>query len=667
MRINYTGLGAGVRFRGFVLVFLLCAAICISLEAKSDVPAWLDIVLDTSLTNEDKEADLVVLYDWVKLDYSSKGSAISSSRWVVKINHVNARDEAIANLHYNKKGFKLKEYQVWLIQPDGKVSHYDKRDARVYRSGMRSLYSEGHTMQIDLSESVQAGTVFAVEKVFVNKTIFSQSRQYVHGEDPKKYQVIEIVVPDGWEAKFTRVNNAEGEMSQSGNTYRWEVTNPTPWIREDSGLGYYALAGYVGIDIHPVAGRANTSNFELFSDWQDVAEYGARVNDVMSKPDTDIQSKAKELCRDTDTAWEKIVKVSKYAQSLNYVSISEDLNMGGGNQPFSAKIVFERGYGDCKDMSSLTKAMLESVGVESYSVWVNGPGRYVNEEWASGGQFNHCIVAIKVDEGIDNEAVVEHPELGRLLYFDPTLQDLPVGDLPYYIGDSKVLVLSSENKTLQHLPPSQMKNNLIEQKVEYTVEVNGTIYGTIKESYHGGAALSKRSLYRNNGSEDFEDLERGWLAKRMRDVRIESLVVDDLFDDSKINLDIEFEAPTYARSIRGRMLVFQPIVCYRTESLPPADEERKTPYKLGSKNLHLHTTIKIPDGFKVEETGKDLDIESKFGHYIINYTKGEGELIVDLHLKTYFQDVSPEDYPDLVKFSKKILKADQTPVLLMKL
>lgn len=651
----------------FLAVFLLTMAVNISAFAKGKVPEWVSVSMNTQLTEADNFAEAVKLYHWARLDYSTPGTEISVTRGVIRINSLDARDRAKAVMYFSENGDKVKWFNCWLIQPDGEVLEFDKSDARIASKPTVDLYSEGKTIGLDLSDSVKEGSVFAYEGKKTSKTVFTQSIQRIHSDIPVKHLLLEVIVSNGWTVTFTEVNNPEGEMSQSGNTFRWEAQNPTPFIDEPSGPGYYDSAGFLGVGISPKKGFEKNSKIEIFSDWEDVANYGVRMINPMAIANSAIREKANTLCSNAESTWDRIMAIAKFAQSINYVSISEGANWGGGHKPFSAETVFERRYGDCKDMSSLTIAMLESVGIESYAVMANGPNRLVKEEWASPYQFNHCIVGIKVDQSIDCEAVFENSELGRILIFDPTLQELPVGDMPYYIGDTKVLIVAPEAKTLQHLPAAQMKNNLIKQTVEYTVESDGTIFGKINESYHGGAALFNRSNYRNMSSEDYEDMERNWLAEKMRDVRIKSLNVDDRFDDSQMDIAIEFEAPHYARSIGGKMLVFQPTICYRTEKLAPSGEERKTPYKLGSKNVHLNSTIKIPNGFIIEEMGTDLNIESKFGHYVVEYTKGENELIVDIKLQVYYQDVSPEDYPDFVKFSKKILKADQTPVLLMKI
>ena len=69
---------------------------------------------------------------------------------------------------------------------------------------------------------------------------------------------------------------------------------------------------------------------------------------------------------------------------------------------------------------------------------------YVREEWASPHQFNHCIVAVKVSDDTQAATIVMNPKLGRLLIFDATDDDTPVGDLPEHEQGSWALIVAGD-------------------------------------------------------------------------------------------------------------------------------------------------------------------------------------------------------------------------------
>src|SRR5213593_1548775 len=128
---------------------------------------------------------------------------------------------------------------------------------------------------------------------------------------------------------------------------------------------------------------------------------------------------------------EKIGASGRYAKGIQYISIQIGLGSGGGYKPHMAAQSFFKSYGDCKDKVTLMRAMLKVAGIASYPVAIySGDPFYVRESWPSPQQFNHAIVAISVSDTTPRAASVEHPALGRLLFFDPTDPDTSVGDLP---------------------------------------------------------------------------------------------------------------------------------------------------------------------------------------------------------------------------------------------
>ena len=67
--------------------------------------------------------------------------------------------------------------------------------------------------------------------------------------------------------------------------------------------------------------------------------------------------------------------------------------------------------------------MLREIGVESYHVVINAERGSVTREIPAHNGFNHVITAIKLPDGMNDPsliATVQHPKLGRILFFDPT-------------------------------------------------------------------------------------------------------------------------------------------------------------------------------------------------------------------------------------------------------
>src|SRR6185436_6707243 len=130
-----------------------------------------------------------------------------------------------------------------------------------------------------------------------------------------------------------------------------------------------------------------------------------------------------------------------------------------------------KSYGDCKDKANLMRAMLKIVGIASFPVSIySGDPDYVRPEWPSPQQFNHCIIAVKVGDETRSPTVIQDARLGRLLIFDPTAEETPVGDLPSYLQGSLALIDAREIDALTKMPTTPPESNLLDRRIEGSID-----------------------------------------------------------------------------------------------------------------------------------------------------------------------------------------------------
>jgi len=76
--------------------------------------------------------------------------------------------------------------------------------------------------------------------------------------------------------------------------------------------------------------------------------------------------------------------------------------------------------------------------------------------------------------------------------------------------------------------------------------------------------------------------------------------------------------------------------------------------------------ISIPAGFTLENTLPSVSINSVFGHYALTLQQAGSQITVYRKLALN-NDIQPkEKFDDLLSFLKKVSKADQTMVVLVK-
>jgi len=653
-----------------ILVSLLAALMLFSsLEARrAKTPDWLKpLEAQVSKKTDNGEHEARVLLDWARYDFTRQGRPKLKVRYAVKILTWDEQERAKVSIPYTDRDDKIWRFKAWLIAPDGEVKEYDQKDTYDMAGDLDQLYSEERLRELDLSSTVRPGSIFAYEYEMREKTLITQRMFGIQQDVPVDHVRLIIDVPEGWELVFTPLNHPAGKASQSGNQYVWDAHDVEPFVDEDYGPHRTTYAGVVGFSLLPTREDHNRRDLISFRTWADVAAFGDRMNTPMCQVDSSIRAKAQELTAGRQSDWDKIRSIAAFAQSIQYAAIGEDLNFGGGYEPFPAPTVLERQYGDCKDMTALTRALLKAAGIESYSVSAKADSyAVVHEEYASPSQFNHCIVAIPVGDEVQEEAVVEHPVLGRLLIFDPTLEYAPIGNLPPYIAGSRILVDDPRVDALNILPENDMSKHFTHRDVTMNVRADGGVSAEITEINHGNEGIRERSLYYGRTPNDYEEMWRDYIASCTRDASIQSLEVEDKREEDLFIQKVQFDAPLYGRSMRGRLLVFKPVLIPLHEWTPPNTEERKTPFVKKASRYSENASITLPEGWIVDEMSEPVMIETPFGRYESEIHEEGGLLKLTRSIQWNAMDVAPEDYEQLVEFYEAVIKAENTPVVMVR-
>jgi len=92
-----------------------------------------------------------------------------------------------------------------------------------------------------------------------------------------------------------------------------------------------------------------------------------------------------------------------------------------------------RGY---KQKATLLHTMLRKARVESYPVIINHERGSVTSGTPAHNAFDHVILAVRLPDDLHDPslaAVMSHPMLGRLLFFDPTNVETPFGQIGGYL------------------------------------------------------------------------------------------------------------------------------------------------------------------------------------------------------------------------------------------
>jgi hypothetical protein len=637
-----------------------------SISLADDVPAWLYQDAGLKPPTYDKDVPAVALRDEQVVNFGNDGKIVVTTTYSMRIILREGKQMASAFAPYLATTGKIREIKAWLIKSNGTTKKYEK-DSIVDRvSDADDVYNESRVKIIDGSREADEDSVFGYQIISEERPLFYQDIWAFQGRLPTLYSKYTLVLPSGWKASNVTFNHENLSPQVNGTSYSWELRNLAPIPPEAASPSVRNLAPRIAVNYFP-ENSAQTGSNQVFTSWQDVSRWATQLHDPQVIIDDSVALKTRELTANAETELDKIRAISRYVQNLQYISIDIGVGYGNGYKPRSSSLVLNRGYGDCKDKANLMRAMLKVLKIEAYPIAIfSGDPTYTREIWASPSQFNHCIIAIKISDATKVASVITDSKLGRLLIFDATDPYTAIGDFPDHEQGSMALIIAGDNGGLVKMPVTSPESNLLDRKIDATLTADGRISGLIKETAFGQTSAQFRREQRVMSADDYSKMIEGWLTNGATGAKAGKIDAKDSNSDSKFHLDVEFSAPRYGQLMQGRLLVFKPAIVGRRDSLRFTETTRKHPILFDSTAFSETVSFTLPIGFTVDEMPDALNMTTEFGKYSSSYAVKDNKLVFTRSYTLNQVSVLPDKYESVKDFYKKILNAEQSPVVLIK-
>jgi hypothetical protein len=571
-----------------------------ALPALADVPGWLKEVATAAHPKYPPQTRAVVLFHEEKVTLDETGRQITTTRKAIKILTVEGKGEAEGAFAYDNKDAKVRDIKAWVMQPSGKIREFGKKEVKEENLVADALYSSMRYVTISGKAEVDPEAVFGFESTVEEKTIFTQFRFLFQTTQPHLLSRFQLTVPAGWRAVAKGYEGANATPTVEGSTYTWEA-RVLPFVeREVSAPRTSSLLPRIAVSALPPAGA--TSALPTFEKWKDVSVWQSQLTDSQSLVNQSIEAKAKSLVAGKSGVLDQVRAIAEYVQGVRYVSIQTNLSKGGGYVPHSADEVLRNEFGDCKDKANLLRALLKVINVPSHLTAIfSGDSRYTQEDWPSPMQFNHEILAIVFPEDTKLPASLRHPELGNLLFFDPTDHVVPLGYMPDHEQNSQALIIAGEKGALVRTPITPPAANHLERRWAIAMSPDGKLEGTFTETATGQEAFDLVRRERNRNGEDLRKIFDARFAAAIPGSRLTE--VDSKYDAGShtYTTKVKFAADTYAKVMKDRLWIVKstPMAYYGVPNL--SKPTRTQPVILEPISFSESVEWTLPDTLKLDE------------------------------------------------------------------
>jgi transglutaminase-like putative cysteine protease len=599
-------------FFATVLVFgIVCPAIA------GDAPQWMHAVANAPLPAHDEKTDAVLLYSERTVNVQSVDKIKSHVRVAYKILRPGGRDYGMAVVSFNAHR-KINGLRGWCIPAQGK--DYEVKDKEALEVSLPKI--AGSELISDVKDKLlqipaaDPGNIVGYEYDVEEQPMVLQSVWSFQREIPGRELHFSLQLPPGWEYKTFWINYPEVKPTQSGSQLDW-VVNDVKAIRHEPEMPpIEGVAGQMAVSFFPPGGAAGNG----VSSWLEMGKWYINLTNGRRDASPQITQQVAALTASAKTPMEKMKALARFVQrDVRYVAIELGI---GGYQPHPAAEVFSHHYGDCKDKATLMSSMLSQIGVESFYVVINSErGSVIPGTPPSIGGFNHVVLAIKVPDGVSDSslvAVVQHPRLGSLLYFDPTNELTPFGEIGGYLQANYGLLVTPEGGELVELPKQAPAMNSIQRAGVLSLDLNGTLKGEVSEKRIGDRAWSERERLRTvtKDADRIKPIEE-LLAGSLSLFHVTKATVTNLNQtDQPFGFNYTFEAQGYAKNAGGLLLVRPRVLGVKSSGVLETKEPRKFPIEFDGPSHDTDTfDITIPEGLVVDDVPPPVDADYGFASY----------------------------------------------------
>jgi hypothetical protein len=573
-------------------------------------------LVDVPLPEHDDKTNAVRLYSEKILTVQADGKIKTVEREAYKILRPDGKSYGMVRASYDSET-RITNIHAWCIPAQGK--DYEVKESSAIETALigvdgSELVTDVRTKMLEIP-AAEPGNIVGYEIEHQDRPYVLQDEWEFQTDVPTREAHFTLQLPAGWEYKAVWLNHADAEPVAANNQWQWAVSNVKAIKFEEDMPPWNGVAGRMIVSLFPPGGMNRG-----FQSWSDMGAWYSKLATGRRDASPEIKQKVAALTASAATPLAKMQALARFAQDdVRYVAIELGI---GGEQPHPAADVFVNRYGDCKDKATLLSSMLKEVGIDSYYVVINAERGVVTPAvppHLSG--FNHVILAVQLPPGLSDHslmAAVQHPKLGKILFFDPTDHLTPFGQLSGALQANYGLLVTPDGGELIELPQLPAASNAVNRSAKLTLDDKGTLQGDVKEVRFGDPAAQQRWRLRSatKAADQIKPIETT-LAHSLATFEIGKATVRSLHQtEMPFEYDYSFVSPNYAKHAGDLLLVRPRVLGSKSSGILETPESRQYPVEFDGPELDTDVfEITLPAGYDVDDLPPPVNADFDFAAY----------------------------------------------------
>lgn len=408
--------------------------------------------------------------------------------------------------------------------------------------------------------------------------------------------------------KITFTKTTEGNI----DVYTWKVADMPAFEEENRAPNFSYFLPHVVYYIKSYT-KENKKE-EIFPDVKNLYKwYYSLVKDANKLDQEALKNKVLELTKSKTTAKDKAKAIYNWVQqNIHYVAFEYEM---GGFIPRDAAAVFDKKYGDCKDISNVLNEMFKAAGIESNLVWIGTRDKvYSFEEVPTPLVSNHMITAVKIDK--------------QRYFVDGTDSFCPFTFPSAMIQGKEALIGLSETEfVIEKVPVVDKKENRMKVDLKLKIE-ESEVSGSSKIVLAGYEKSDFLNILSGNKQKEEEILKSG-MAQFNQKLEVETTEVQkNEYENKDAEISYQIKLDSWVKKI-GDQIIVKPILLFPFKDYIVDLKERKFPIENDNTFTYEFTyTYELPVNYQLDFVPENSKKEDGNISYEINYKKGKKNLIV---------------------------------------
>ena len=437
-------------------------------------------------------------------------------------------------------------------------------------------------------------------------------------KDSKVTLKVSNTIEIGYTLQGDETNLIQFSTSKEGDftLYTWQLLNSSKvdYVEEAPNPSYFLPHLIFYIKNYTV----NSVKYEVLGSVDNLYKYYYKnIKDINKTDQSALKNYTEELVKGLRSDFDKTKAIFDYVQTkIHYVAFEDGM---GGFIPRDAAEVFQKKYGDCKDMANLLNEMLHYANIESYISWIGTRhNNYTYEKVPTPIVDNHMITVAKIAD--------------QYFFLDATGQfSIFPGFTPFIQGKQALLKIDENNYKIIPVPVIAADENKTTGKIQYQFD-GDVLKGEALFLLKGFSKMNFLGTYKHTIDQD--NTLKLYLSQYIAGINTKDIVVknDDL-SQNPLEIKHAFDLEKWTKRV-GNQIIFKPILFFPFSNERIDVEKRKIPLEFDfKKSFDYDYEIMIPENYTLEYSPDNYEFSNDLMSVKITYSHQNNKIVVSQHLK----------------------------------